>query len=180
MAKQTHSSNYMILLECLHAQSHVSSPRRLPHCDAPKPGGPLTTCQPTEYKSGTVSFVRGALPKYNTCISYPNSPIYAIYVSNTATWAHKQYSIYMPTMNPTKYPIVTRVNMFLLLYNIYQTYRVLIHVNIVKATPGFLLIQPLGRAVPSHAPCTCKKRGVPRRGELKLSRRIALSGLLTT
>ena len=29
--KQTHSSNYMILLECLHAQSHVSSPRRLPH-----------------------------------------------------------------------------------------------------------------------------------------------------
>ena len=31
MAKQTHSSKYMILLECLHAQSHVSSPHRLPH-----------------------------------------------------------------------------------------------------------------------------------------------------
>ena len=29
--KQTHSSKYMILLECLHAQSHVSSPYRLPH-----------------------------------------------------------------------------------------------------------------------------------------------------
>ena len=28
---QTHSSKYMILLECLHAQSHVSSPHRLPH-----------------------------------------------------------------------------------------------------------------------------------------------------
>ena len=28
---QTHSSKYMILLECLHAQSHVSSRHRLPH-----------------------------------------------------------------------------------------------------------------------------------------------------
>ena len=81
------------------------------------------------------------------------------HMSNTATWAHKQCSIYIPTMNPTIYPIVTRVNMFLLLYNIYQTYRVPIHVNIIKATSGFLLIQPLGRAVPSHAPCTCKKGG---------------------
>ena len=29
--KQSHSSKYMILLECLHAQSHVSSHHRLPH-----------------------------------------------------------------------------------------------------------------------------------------------------
>ena len=29
--KQLHSSKYMILLECLHAQTHVSSPHRLPH-----------------------------------------------------------------------------------------------------------------------------------------------------
>ena len=29
--KQSHSSKYMILLECLHAQSHISSPHRLPH-----------------------------------------------------------------------------------------------------------------------------------------------------
>ena len=29
--KQSHSSKYMIILECLHAQSHVSSPHRLPH-----------------------------------------------------------------------------------------------------------------------------------------------------
>ena len=29
--KQSHSSKYMILLECLHAQSHFSSPHRLPH-----------------------------------------------------------------------------------------------------------------------------------------------------
>ena len=31
MAKQTHSSNYVILLECLHAHSHVWSFHRLPH-----------------------------------------------------------------------------------------------------------------------------------------------------
>ena len=29
--KQSHSSKYMILLECLHAQSHLSSIHRLPH-----------------------------------------------------------------------------------------------------------------------------------------------------
>ena len=28
---QTHSNKYMILLECLHAQTHVSSPHRLSH-----------------------------------------------------------------------------------------------------------------------------------------------------
>ena len=31
MEKQTLSRKYMILLECLHAQTHVSSPHRLPH-----------------------------------------------------------------------------------------------------------------------------------------------------
>ena len=29
--KQSHSSNFMYLLECLHDQSHVPSPHRLPH-----------------------------------------------------------------------------------------------------------------------------------------------------
>ena len=29
--KKSHSRKYVILLECLHAQSHVSSPHRLPH-----------------------------------------------------------------------------------------------------------------------------------------------------
>ena len=29
--KQSHSSNFMNLLECLHAKTHVSSPHRLPH-----------------------------------------------------------------------------------------------------------------------------------------------------
>ena len=76
----------------------------------------------TFIKSGRVSFVQGALPKYKTCIScskqcniinIPN------HMSNTATWAHKQYSICIPTMNPIIYPIVTRVTIFSLLNNTY-------------------------------------------------------------
>ena len=61
--------------------------------DAPNPGCPLTTRQPRNTsggrvtrrhfrKSGRVSFVRGALPKYKTCVHLhlpvPSSPINAI------------------------------------------------------------------------------------------------------
>ena len=65
-------------------------------CDAPKPEGPLTTRQPRNIhfrKSGRVSFIRGALPKYNTCIYMSQTVQYMQYISNTATWAHKQYSL---------------------------------------------------------------------------------------
>ena len=59
------------------------------NCDAPKPGGLLTTRQPAEYKwmsgypshfrkLGRVSFVRGALPKYNTCINLSQTVQYII------------------------------------------------------------------------------------------------------
>ena len=98
------------------------------------------------------------------------------HMSNTATWAHKQYSIYIPTI----YPIVTRVQMFYSYTTYIKMKSILIHVYNVtpKPQPRFLIKQPHVRTVSSHAPCTCKK-GVPRRGELKLSRRIALSGLLT-
>ena len=44
MAKQTHSSNYMNLLECLHDRSRVPSPHRLPH-----------TCL-SQHASKTISF----------------------------------------------------------------------------------------------------------------------------
>ena len=44
MAKQTHSSNYMNLLECLHDRSRVPSPHRLPH-----------TCL-SQYASKIISF----------------------------------------------------------------------------------------------------------------------------
>ena len=103
------------------------------------------------------------------------------HMSNTATWAHKPYSIYIPTMNPTIYPIVTRVQMFYSYTTYIKMKSILIHVYNVppKPQPCFLLKQPHVRTVSSQAPCTCKK-GVPRRGELKLSRKIVLSGLLTT
>ena len=44
MAKQTHSSNYMNLLECLHDRPRVLSPHRLPH-----------TCL-SQYASKIISF----------------------------------------------------------------------------------------------------------------------------
>ena len=166
-------------------------------CDAPKPGGPLTTRQPAEYKwmsgyptplqkIGQSLLCKGSSTQlHHLHKPVPNSSIYAIYIqymSNTATWAHKQYSICISTMNPTIYPIVTRVTILSLLT---------IHIlnlkssNTCKTTKATFWLssrtQPLGRAIPSHAPCTCRiKGGVPRWGELKLSRRIALSGLLTT
>ena len=75
------------------AQNEVQVVREELQCDAPNPGCPLTTRQPRNTsggrvtrrhfrKSGRVSFVRGALPKYKTCIHLhlpvPNSPIIAI------------------------------------------------------------------------------------------------------
>ena len=41
------------------------------------------------------------------------------YISNMATWAHKQYSIYKPILSPTIYPIVTREVINSPLYNTY-------------------------------------------------------------
>ena len=99
--------------------------------------------------------------------AYPisNNPIYAVYIkyinhmSNTATWAHKQYSIYIPTMNPTIYPIVTRVQMFYSYTTYIKMKSILIHVYNVtpKPQPGFLLKQPHVRTVSSHLPIPVKR-----------------------
>ena len=58
-------------------------------------------------------------PNRKPAYHVPNSPIYAIYISNTATWAHKQYSIYIPIMSQTIYPIVIREVINSPLYNTY-------------------------------------------------------------
>ena len=167
-------------------------------CDAPKPGGPLTTRQPAEYKwmsgyptplqkIGQSLLCTGSSTQLQNLHILSQTIQYMQYISNisnhmsyTAPWAHKQYSIYIPTMNPTIYPIVTRVQMFYSYTAYIKMKSILIHVYNVtpKPQPRFLLKHPHVRTVSSHAPFTCKK-GVPRRGELKLSRRIALSGLLT-
>ena len=81
-------------------------------CDAPTRGsvdypstrGNTRECRVTRHfsrKSSIVSFVRGALPNYKTCIYMSQIVQYNPNKSKTATWAHKQYSSYIPTMNPT-------------------------------------------------------------------------------
>ena len=110
-------------------------------------------------------------------IPVPNSPIYSIYIK----YGHLGPSTVLNTIYPNYIQEFEEL-IFLLLNNTYIKIReILIHVQPPKPHPGFLHNKSLGRAVLSHAPCTCKiKGGIPQRGELKLSRRIALSGLLTT
>ena len=99
-------------------------------CDAPKPGGPLTTRQPAEYKwrsgyptplqkIGQSLLCTGSSTQIQTCIYLSQTVQYIQYMSNTATWTHKQYSMYIPTMKPTIYLIVTRVDIFTLKQYIY-------------------------------------------------------------
>ena len=54
-------------------------------------------------KSGRVSFVRGALPKYSTCIYLSQTVQYNPNMSKTASWAHNTIliTIYIQTINPT-------------------------------------------------------------------------------
>ena len=66
--------------------------------DYPSTCGNTRECRVTRHfsqKSGRVSFVRGALPKYKTCIYLSqqcNKSNISNHMSNTATWAHKRYS----------------------------------------------------------------------------------------
>ena len=130
-------------------------------------------------KSCKVSFVWGALPKYKTCIYLSQTVQYNPNMSKTATWAHKQYSSYIPTMNPTISNSYKSSNIFYS-YTIHiLKLEVSIHVYIINQATTQLSSNPqsLGRAVPSHAPYNCKI--VPRQGELMLSSGITLSVLLS-
>ena len=80
------------------------------------------------------------------------------HMSNTATWAHKQYSSYIPTMNPTLSNSYKSSKIFYS-YTIHiLKLEVSIHVYIINQATTRLSSNPqsLGRAVPSYAPCTCK------------------------
>ena len=72
-------------------------------CDAPKPGGPLTTRQPAEYKwrSGYPTplqkieqslLCKGSSTQIQYLHILSQTVQYMQFTSNTATWAHKQYS----------------------------------------------------------------------------------------
>ena len=79
-------------------------------------------CRATRHfsrKLGRVSFVRGALPKYKTCIYLSQTVQYNPNMSKTATWAHKQYSSYIATMNPTIFISYKSSNIFTLIQYIY-------------------------------------------------------------
>ena len=120
--------------------------------DYPSTRGNTRECRVTRHrsrKSGIVSFVRGALPKYNTC---PNINHMIRIRIKKASWAYT--TILIINVNQL-YPIVSRVKI-LLLYKHILNYRVLIHVYITKPKPqpGFLLNRSLGRAVSLCAPCT--------------------------
>ena len=75
-------------------------------CDAPNPGVRLlpvnlwntSGCRVTRRhfrKSGRVSFVRRALPKYSTCIYLSQTVQYNPNMSKTASWAHNTILITM-------------------------------------------------------------------------------------
>ena len=87
-------------------------------------------------KSGRVSFVRGAIPKYNTGIYLFQTVQYIHHMRKTATWPINNAHNNIPTI----YSIVLRVQMFLLLYNTYikiGNFQSCIHRK-PKAQPGFL------------------------------------------
>ena len=68
--KQSHSSKYMILLECLHAQSHVSSPQRLPH-----------TCLSqirvkSQFSKQKLLVLKNLLPRFGKYIGLPSKTIH--------------------------------------------------------------------------------------------------------
>ena len=129
--------------------------------DYPSTRGNNRECRVTRHfsrKSSRVSFVRGAIPKYKTCIYLSQTVQYNPNKSKTATWAHKQYSSYIPTMNPTISNSYKSSNNFYS-YTIHiLRLEVSIHVYIINQATTRLSSNPqyLGRAVPSHVPCTCK------------------------
>ena len=137
------------------------TPRSWRSVDYPSTRGNTRECRVTRHfsrKSGIVSFVRGALPKYKTWIYLSQTVQYNPNKSKTTTWAHKQYSSYIPTMNPTMSNSYKSTNIFYS-YTIHiLKLEVSIHVyNINQATTQLSSnLQSLGRAVFSHAPCTCK------------------------
>ena len=109
------------------------------HCDAPKPGGPLTTRQPVEYKwmsgyptplqkIGQSLLCTGSSTQmkhlHETCPKQSNITTMIQIWIKTASWARTTISIKTYQL----YPIVLRVSK-LLLYNIYQNKGILIHVE---------------------------------------------------
>ena len=107
----------------------------------------------------------------NICNIYPN-------MSKNASWAHKPIlikSIIITILQLS--PNNSIVDNTFVLYKHILKYTILIHVMSKNHQATNRLLQ---NGSSSRALLVPEIRGIPRRGELKLSRRIALSGLLTT
>ena len=107
----------------------------------------------------------------NICNIYPN-------MSKNASWAHKPIlikSIIITILQLS--PNNSIVDNTFVLYKHILKSTILIHVVSKNHQATNRLLQ---NGSSSRALLVPEIRGVPRRGELKLSRRIALSGLLTT
>ena len=91
--KQSHSSKYMILLECLYAQSHVLSPYRLPH-----------TCLrqmrvKSQFSKQKLFVLENLLPRFGKHIGLPskanlldNLPKQFMSPSNVNCWTTSQHN----------------------------------------------------------------------------------------
>ena len=107
----------------------------------------------------------------NICNIYPN-------MSKNVSWAHKPIlikSIIITILQLS--PNNSIVDYTFILYKHILKSTILIHVMSKNHQATNRLLQNGLSSRALHVP---EIRGVPRRGELKLSRRIALSGLLTT
>ena len=100
--KQSHSSEYMILLECLHTQSHVSSPNRPPH-----------TClsqmrAKSQFSKQKLFVLENLLPRFGKYIGLPseaklldNPPKQFIGPSDMNCWTISQHN--SPENLPSKF-----------------------------------------------------------------------------
>ena len=64
--KQSHSSKYMILLECLYAQTHVTSPNLLPHTCLSQMGVKL------QFSKQKLFVLENLLPRFGKYIGLPS------------------------------------------------------------------------------------------------------------
>ena len=74
--KQSHPSNYMNLLECLHAQSHVPSPHRLPYISLSR------MRVKSQFSKEKLFIIKNLLPSFGKILDYPPRRI-ARYCSET-------------------------------------------------------------------------------------------------
>ena len=100
--KQSNSSKYMVLLECLHAQSHVTSPHRLPHTFLSQMRVKI------QFSKQKLFVLENLLPRFDKCIGLPseanlldNPPKQFMGPSDVNCWTISQHN--SPENLPSKF-----------------------------------------------------------------------------